>query len=63
MHECTQEKRLRALEDYKLINDIKFNDLLSRFDGLISILKKLSFIGIGIIISVLGSLLVYWVKG
>ena len=62
-HECPQEERIRALEDYRLTSKTEFNNLLSRFDGLITILRKLAYIGLGIIFTMLGSLIVYWVKG
>lgn len=62
-HDCPQEERIRALEDYRLTSKQDFNNLLSRFDGLISVLRKLAYIGLGIIVSVLGFLIVYWVKG
>ena len=60
---CPQESRIRILEDHKLQSEEKFENLLSRFDGLIAILRKLAFIGISIVITVLGVLISYWVKG
>ena len=60
---CPQERRIRILEDHKLQSEEKFENLLSRFDGLIAILRKLAFIGISIVITVLGVLISYWVKG
>ena len=70
MQPCTQEENIKDI--YKIIADLRVSDgkkdeqiktLVSSMKNLVSWVKALVFVGISTLISALGFLINYWVKG
>ena len=62
-HACKQEQRISNLETKTTLADLNITHLVQRLDELTGILKTIAFLMIGIIVSVMGFLVSYWVKG
>lgn len=62
-HICKQEARILALETKTTLADNNITHLVERLDGLTHILTTIAFLLLGIIITSMGFLISYWVKG
>ena len=63
MHECRQEERLRVLEQSDACMGIEIKNLIGKLSELTGWIKALILTVIPVLLSALGLLLVYWIKG
>jgi hypothetical protein len=62
-HSCTQEVRISNLEAKGAVADTNISHLVKRLDSLTSVLYTISVLLGGSLVTALGFLITYWVKG
>ena len=62
-HVCSQEARIAAIESKTAVADNDIKHLITRIDGLTSVLYSISILLGGSLVTAMGFLITYWVKG